>query len=61
MLVAFYFIFTYSLGFGFAHSKAKNEKGWTNQLLKSTVVLPFTMPFALMIEMHNYLNTKCTF
>jgi hypothetical protein len=61
MLVAIYFIITYSLGFGFAHSKAKNEYGWNTQLLITVAVFPFAIPFVLMMEMHNYLNTKSTF
>ena len=61
MLVALYFIFTYFVGFGFAYSKAKNEYGWNMQLLITIVVFPVVIPFVVMMEMHSYLNKKCTF
>ena len=61
MLVALYFIFTYFVGFGFAYSKAKNEYGWTMQLLITIVIFPIVIPFILMMEMHTFLSEKFTF
>ncbi|WP_264563425.1 hypothetical protein [Flavobacterium sp. N3904] len=61
MFVALYFIFTYFVALGFAYSKAKNEYGWNTQLLVTIVVFPVVIPFIVMMEMHSYLNRKCTF
>ena len=61
MLIALYFIFTYFVGFGYAHSKAKNEDGWNKQLLLIIAIFPVAIPLILMMEIHAFLNEKFTF
>jgi hypothetical protein len=61
MLIALYFMFAYLVAFGFAYSKAKNEYGWNTQLLITIVVFPVAIPFIVMMEIHAFLNKKCTF
>lgn len=54
-------MFTYLVGFGIANTKAKKEYGWNTQLLITMAVFPFAIPFILMMEIHAFLNKKCTF
>ena len=61
MLIALYFVFTYLVGLGIANTKAKKEYGWNTQLLITIVVFPVAIPFIIMMEIHAFLNKKCTF
>jgi hypothetical protein len=61
MLVALYFMFAYLVAFGIANTKAKEEYGWTTQLLITIVVFPVAIPFIVMMETHAFLNKKCKF
>ncbi|CAN1566291.1 hypothetical protein MCETHM1_02924 [Flavobacteriaceae bacterium] len=61
MLIALYFSFTYLVGFGIANTKAKKKYGWNKQLLITIAVFPFAIPFILIMEIHGFLNKKCTF
>ncbi|HEU4788860.1 MAG TPA: hypothetical protein VFS71_04175 [Flavobacterium sp.] len=61
MLIALYFMFTYLVAIGIANTKAKKEYGWNTQLLITIVVFPVAIPFIIMMEIHAFLNKKCTF
>jgi hypothetical protein len=61
MLVALYFMFTYLVAFGIANTKAKKEYGWNTQLVITIVFFPVAIPFIVLMEIHAFLNKKCTF
>jgi len=61
MLVALYFLVTYTIAFGIANSKARKELGWNTQLLITMFVFPVAIPFMIVVEFHNYLNRKSKF
>jgi hypothetical protein len=61
MLVALYFLVTYTVAFGIANTKAKKEFGWNTQLMITMVVFPVVVPFMVIAEFHNFLNKKASF
>lgn len=61
MFIALYFMFAYLVAFGIANTKAKEEYGWNKQLLITIVVFPVVIPFIIIMEIHAFLNKKCTF
>jgi hypothetical protein len=51
----------YLVAFGIANSKAKKEFGWNTQLLLTMGIFPLAIPFMLLIEIHTFINKKCSF